>query len=91
MRNIVLFAACAALGACANSSGVHRTDADTYSVTVEASPGRGGTPAARGLAYGEAEKKCAPLAVQRVAEVEPERSWNINMHTIVLDFRCVPA
>lgn len=86
--NYALIAALALIG-CANSSGVRRTDADAYTVTVEASPGRGGMVAARGMAFDEAAKKCAPLAAKRIAEVEPERTWGQTMSRITLDFKCV--
>ena len=85
----ILYVLLAALAGCANSSGVLRTSADTYTVTVEASPGKGGIVAARRIAYEEAAKQCAPDAVKRISEVGADMSWNETMHRMTLDFRCV--
>lgn len=79
----------AVLAGCASSSGVHHTDADTYSVTVEASTGRGGILAAHRIAYDEAAKQCAPGVVKMVNERDHDMSWNETTHRMTLDFKCV--
>lgn len=88
MKTIAIILAAAGLAACANSSGVHSTDKDSFAVTVEASPGKGGIVAARRIAYEEATAHCAPRAVQRISELEHETSWNETMKRFTLDFRC---
>lgn len=49
------------LSGCATSSGVNKLGPDTYTVSTSASLARGGISGAKGLAFAEAEKKCAEL------------------------------
>ena len=78
------------LGGCASSSGTHRIGDDSFTVTVEASPAKGGRVAAQRMAYDEAGQHCAPKKVERLAEVEPERVWGQTASQLRPDFRCVP-
>lgn len=82
------------LAACANSSGVVATGADTYTITVTASPGRGGVPAAKRMAYEEANAQCAKSAgheLLTVAENAASPTWTEGMAIVTLNFRCPPA
>jgi len=75
---------------CASSSGIHRIGDDSFTVTVEASPAKGGRVAAQRMAYEEAGQHCGPKKVERLAEVEPERVWGQTASQLRLDFKCVP-
>jgi hypothetical protein len=79
---------------CASSSGVVSTGADRYSVTVSASPGRGGVPAAKRMAYDEASASCSKLSGRRVETVDESAkspTWTEGMAVVTLNFRCVTA
>ena len=81
----------AAFAACSSTSGVHRIGEDSFTVTVEASPAKGGRVAAQRLAYEEAAQHCSPGKVERLSEVEPERVWGQTASQLKLDFKCVRA
>lgn len=89
MKHLAALTIAALLSACASSTGVMRTDTDAYTVTVEASNGKGGIVAAHRIAYEEAAKYCAPRVVQRVKELDHDMSWNETTHRMTLDFKCV--
>jgi hypothetical protein len=83
-----------ALSGCASSSGVVKTGADRYSITVSASPGRGGVPAAKRMAYEEATAACAKqpgLSIETVDESAKSPTWTEGMAVVTLNFKCVPA
>ena len=78
------------LSGCASSSGIHRIGDDSFTVTVEASPAKGGRVAAQRMAYDEAGQQSGTKKVERLAEVEPERVWGQTASQLRLDFKCVP-
>ena len=91
-RNVLAIALCLIVGACSSTSGVVKTGSDAFSVTVSASPGRGGVPAARRMAYEQAGAECAAKhgEVQTVEETAKSPTWTEGMAIVTLNFRCVP-
>ena len=74
-----------------STSGVRRTDVDTYTVTVSASLGRGGIAAAKGMAYDAAGTQCGNRKVQKLNETARGMTWTGGMAHVTLDFKCVPG
>lgn len=90
MKTILIVVLAALVTGCASSSGVLKMNADTYSVTASASPGRGGAGAAKKMAYDEAIAECAKQSKEFlvVSENATRPSWTDGMHTVELNFRC---
>lgn len=85
-----------ALGGCATSSGIALNTQGDQSVTVSASPVKGGAPAAQQLAREEATASCVKdgKRLQIIAEVLRSPSFVdylvvTGMSTSTLTFRCV--
>lgn len=80
-----------ALAGCASSSGVVKVGPDTFSISTSASPGRGGVPAAKKIAYQEANDECARhgLELFTLNEKASSPTWTEGMARIELDFRCL--
>jgi len=79
-----------ALAACAHTSGVQSLGQNSYTVTASASPGAGGVPKAKAMAYADASAQCAKSG-QRVADVSEQLSpptWTEGMALATLQFRC---
>lgn len=82
-----------ALVACANSSGVMKIGPDTFTISTSASPGKGGVPAAKRIAYEEAAAECARrgLEVFTLSEKTASPTWTDGMANMELNFRCLRA
>lgn len=79
------------LTACANSSGVTKIGHETFTISTSASPGRGGVPAAKKIAYEEATEECTRrgLEVLTLNEKTSSPSWTEGMANMELNFRCL--
>ena len=82
-----------ALAACANSSGVLEIGPDTFTISTSASPGKGGIPAAKRIAYQEATAECNQrgLKVFALSEKTSSPTWTEGMASMELNFRCLGA
>ena len=92
MKIIIMLAATLALTACANSSGVVKIGPDTFTISTSASPGKGGIPAAKRIAYQEAGEECARrggLEVLALSEKTASPTWTEGMASMELNFRCL--
>lgn len=79
--------------ACSNSSGVLKMGPDTFSISTEASFGRGGIPAAKKIAYQEAGNECSKrgLEVFVLNERSAGTTFTDGMAKTELTFRCLRA
>lgn len=79
------------LAGCANSSGVMKAGPDTFTVATSASPGKGGVPAAKRIAYEEAKAECSKrgLEVFTLSEKASSPTWTDGMANVELNFRCL--
>ncbi len=80
------------LAACANSSGVIKIGPDTFTISTSASPGKGGIPAAKRIAYQEAGEECTRrggLEVFTLSEKTASPTWTEGMASMELNFRCL--
>ena len=93
MRFVMLAAAAALVAGCANSSGVLKVGPDTFTITASASPGKGGVPAAKRIAYTEAGEECGKrgLEVFALSEKSASPTWTEGMAKTELNFRCLRA
>lgn len=93
MRRTILLAAILAIAGCANSSGVQKQGEDSYTITTSASPGRGGVPAAKRMAYDEANAECVKQGMQILVNSEKSEptSFTEGSSTVTLNFRCRKA
>ncbi len=94
MKLKVLVTATAAtffLGGCANTSGVVKIGPDTFTISTSASPGKGGVPAAKRIAYQEAGEECSRrgLEIFTVSEKTASPTWTEGMASMELNFRCL--
>lgn len=92
MKLFLTFAATFALMACSNSSGVLKIGPDTFTISTSASPGKGGIPAAKRIAYQEAGEECARrggLEVFALNEKTASPTWTEGMASMELNFRCL--
>ena len=91
MKTILINLAALALVACANSSGVLAIGPDTFTISTSASPGKGGVPAAKRIAYEEATDECTKRGRQVFALSEKTSSptWTEGMASMELNFRCL--
>ena len=82
-----------ALGGCASSSGVLNIGPDTFTISTSASPGRGGVPAAKRIAYEEATVACSQRGQRVLGLTEKAQSptWTEGMANVTLNFRCLPV
>jgi hypothetical protein len=80
-----------AMSACSNSSGVLKMGPDTFSISTEASSGKGGVPAAKRIAYKEAGDECASrgLEVFVLNERSAGTTLTDGMAKSELTFRCL--
>jgi hypothetical protein len=80
-----------ALNGCSNSSGVLKMGPDTFSISTEASFGKGGIPAAKRIAYKEAEEECSKrgLEVFVLNERSVGTTFTDGMAKSELTFRCL--
>jgi hypothetical protein len=93
MKKISLSIVAIVLTGCANSSGVQKQGADSYTITTSASPGRGGIPAAKRMAYDEASAECAKqgMQIQVHSEESAPTSFTEGSSAVTLNFRCRKA
>ena len=78
------------LSGCALSSGVLPMGPDTYSVSVNAAPARGGTVGARQVALTEAGKHCAGMGKEILVTNTSARQTNaLGQGTFDLTFQCL--
>ena len=91
MKSVFTIAATSILVACANSSGVLKTGPDTFTISTSASPGRGGIPAAKRIAYQEAGEECSRRALEvfTLSEKTSSPTWTEGMAGMELNFRCL--
>ncbi len=70
---------CVVFAGCAWTSGVLKLAEDTYQVSVNASPIRGGVTGARGMALTNANKHCASLHEEiTVVDIQTEHAYPAN-------------
>lgn len=93
MKTTLIIALAFALVACANSSGVLEIGPDTFTISTSASPGKGGIPAAKRIAYQEAADECTKrgLKVFALSEKTSSPTWTEGMAGMELNFRCLRA
>jgi hypothetical protein len=91
MKTTLILAAALTLAACANSSGVLEIGPDTFTISTSASPGKGGVPAAKRIAYQEATAECTRrnLKVFALSEKSSSPTWTEGMAGMELNFRCL--
>lgn len=92
MKLIIIYMATIFLASCSSSSGVINIGADTFTISTSASPGKGGVPAAKQLAYQEASHECAKrgnLEVFTISEKASSPTWTDGMARMDLNFRCL--
>ena len=91
MKIILIVAMALALVACANSSGVLEIGPDTFTISTSASPGKGGIPAAKRIAYQEATDECTKRGrkVFALSEKTSSPTWTEGMASMELNFRCL--
>jgi hypothetical protein len=79
------------LAGCANSSGVLKVGPSSYTISTSASPGKGGVPAAKRIAYEEAATACSQQGLELLALSEKSKSptWTEGMAMMELNFRCL--
>lgn len=88
MVRIIVALASLALAGCAWQTEVLEIGADKYQVSANASPARGATTGARGLALAKANKKCQSLGRQiDVVDVETGYAFPAN-GTATVTFYC---
>ena len=89
---VLVFASILLAAGCAQSSGVLKQGPDTYTVSTQAAPARGGMPGAKRMAYEEASDHCGKLG--REMKVISEATRRINQFGAGwadLTFRCLQA
>lgn len=93
MIRLTIIATATLLAGCANSSGVLKFGQETFTISTSASPGRGGVPAAKSIAYREAAAECASrgLEVFALSEKAESPTWTEGMARLDLHFRCLKA
>ena len=92
MKPVITFITVLALTSCASSSGVIKIGPDTYTISTSASPGKGGIPAAKRIAYQEASEECAKrgdLEIFTLSEKVSSPTWTEGMARMELNFRCL--
>lgn len=92
MANVGIVVAIAILVAsCASSSGALMIGQDTYALSASASPGRGGLPAAKQIAYSEANAECSrhQKSIELIDEKSTLPSFFNGMYIVDIRFKCV--
>ena len=91
MKTILIILTALVLVACANSSGVLSIGPDTFTISTSASPGKGGVPAAKRIAYEEATDECTKRGrkVFALSEKTSSPTWTEGMASMELNFRCL--
>jgi hypothetical protein len=95
MRQLIflLVSSLAMLTGCSSSSGVLKVGPDTYTISTSASPGKGGIPTAKRIAYQEATVECVTkgnLEVFVLSEKSSSPTWTEGMANVEVNFRCLP-
>jgi hypothetical protein len=91
MKLVITISAAFILTACSSSSGVIKTGPDSFTISTSASPGKGGVPAAKRIAYQEAGEECARrngMEVITLSEKASTPTWTEGMANMELNFRC---
>lgn len=89
-RMVPAVVAMLALSGCATSSGALSTGKDSYSISVQAAPARGGMTGAKRIAYEEGRKKCAETGKQMVLIKESTNVTNAaGAGSADIQFACV--
>lgn len=90
LRNVlVAVTAIAAVSGCAWKSGALQLGPDTYQVSANASPARGGETGARKMAIEQANEHCATLGrTIEVTDIESQYAWPTN-RSVTVTFLCV--
>ena len=93
MKLITTFVEALTISACSSSSGVFKVGPETYTISTSASHGRGGIPAAKQIAYQEANEECTKrgLEVFALSEKTASQTWTDGMTHMDLNFRCLRA
>ena len=90
MRSVVICLVCTLLTACASTSGVQKMGPDTYSTSASASPARGGTSGARGMALTEANEYCTQMSKDIFVTNITSETTNIHgAGSAAVTFRCL--
>jgi hypothetical protein len=92
MKLVITISAAFMLTACSSSSGVVKIGPDTFTISTSASPGKGGVPAAKRIAYQEAGEECARrsgMEVFTMSEKTSSPTWTEGMANMELNFRCL--
>ena len=92
MKLVITISAAFILTACSSSSGVVKIGPDTFTISTSASPGKGGVPAAKRIAYQEAGEECSRrggLEVFTLSEKASSPTWTEGMAHMDLNFRCL--
>jgi len=66
---------------------------DTFTISTSASPGKGGVPAAKRIAYEEAGAECSRrgnFEVYGIKEQSASPTWTEGMAKVDLTFKCLP-
>ena len=78
------------LTSCATSSGALKMGPDTYTISVGASPARGGVIGAKKIAYEEATKECLKSNKEMLIKSEESETTNrVGAGNIDITFRCL--
>jgi len=94
MKLIVTIFVISALSACSSSSGVIKIGNNTFTISTSASPGKGGVPAAKRIAYKEANDECTRrdgLDVFTLSEKSSSPTWTEGMAKVELNFQCLKS
>ena len=75
---------------CAQSSGILKTGPDTFTVSVDVHPARGGEPEARKRALTEANKYCSGLKKEiLVSKIASSQSIHTSGGIVGINFACL--
>ena len=94
MKKLLWLTSVAFIAGCSHSSGVLKVGPDTYTIATSASLGKGGIPAAKRIAYEEANEQCVKqgnLEVFTLSEKSNGTTWADGMYRFELNFRCLKA
>lgn len=87
-RTTLILMTAVTMVACAWQSKALKIGDDTYQVSANASPARGGVTGARGLTLGNANKHCESLAKSiEVVDIETEHAFPAN-GVATVTFKC---
>ncbi len=94
MKKLLCLSSVAIIAGCSHSSGVLKVGPETYTIATSASWGKGGIPAAKRIAYEEANAQCLKqgnLEVFTLSEKSNATTWVDGMFRFELNFRCLNA